>query len=168
MFGYGSLMWRPGFDFLESHPALLRGYHRAFCVYSTEYRGTPRRPGLVLGLERGGACRGLAFRVAGRAAAETRADLREREKPKDLYRERLVPVFVCGLRRLALTFTVDRSHPRYAARLGFAQQVALIRAGIGETGRNRDYLSATVRRLAELGHRDPALARLHEAVETPA
>ncbi len=161
-------MWRPGFAYLESAPALLRGYRRAFCVYSTEYRGTPECPGLVLGLESGGACRGLAFRVARDAAAATRAYLREREKPIGLYRERMVPVWAGGRRRQALAFTVDRSHPRYAAGLSFERVVGLIRTGAGETGRNRDYLAETVQRLAALGHRDRYLCRIHEAVEAAA
>lgn len=165
MFGYGSLMWHPGFEFVEARPALLRGYRRAFCVYSTEYRGTPRRPGLVLGLERGGACRGMAFRIPRRAAARARAYLREREKPKGLYRERALPVASGAWRRRAIAFVVDRRHPRYAANPGFARTVALIRGGVGETGRNRDYLAETVRRLAEFGCCDRYLARLHAAVE---
>ena len=77
MFGYGSLMWRPGFDFIEQVPARLIGEHRALCVYSFDHRGTPEKPGLVLGLDRGGACRGVAFRVAAKQRGDTIDYLRE-------------------------------------------------------------------------------------------
>ena len=90
VFGYGSLMWRPGFPFLESLPGRLRGYHRSLCVLSHVHRGTPERPGLVLGLDRGGSCRGMAFRVAGPEAAATLAYLREREQVTAVYVERVL------------------------------------------------------------------------------
>ena len=91
VFAYGSLIWDPGFPFEEARPALLRGYHRAFCLYSTRYRGTPERPGLVLGLDRGGACRGVAFRVPGRHAAEVLRYL-------DDQAARFAEAFACDLR----------------------------------------------------------------------
>src|ERR1700728_4227485 len=87
VFGYGSLMWRPGFDFVERVPARLVGLHRALCVYSFVHRGTPEQPGLVLGLDRGGACRGVAFRVAEKHRAATVAYLRAREQVTSVYRE---------------------------------------------------------------------------------
>src|SRR5258708_18064929 len=88
VFGYGSLIWRPGFDFLERVPARLIGEHRALCVYSFVHRGTPEKPGLVLGLDRGGACRGIAFRIAEKNRGATIAYLREREQVTSVYRER--------------------------------------------------------------------------------
>jgi cation transport regulator ChaC len=97
VFAYGSLIWRPGFDHAARHPALLRGFHRRFCLWSHRYRGTPERPGLVLGLDRGGACRGAVFRVPGRAAAETLAYLDARELPDGaevVYRRRLLPLLM--------------------------------------------------------------------------
>src|ERR1700743_747801 len=87
VFGYGSLMWRPGFEFLEQTSARLIGEHRALCVYSFDHRGTPEKPGLVLGLDRGGACRGIAFRVAAKRRDEVIGYLREREQTTHVYRE---------------------------------------------------------------------------------
>src|SRR5581483_9176409 len=87
VFGYGSLMWRPGFDYLEQVPARLIGEHRALCVYSFDHRGTPEKPGLVLGLDRGGACRGIAFRVAADLRQATIEYLRAREQTTHVYRE---------------------------------------------------------------------------------
>src|SRR3974390_225676 len=87
VFGYGSLIWRPGFEFIEQVQARLIGEHRALCVYSFDHRGTPERPGLVLGLDRGGACRGIAFRVTASKRAEVVAYLRAREQTTNVYRE---------------------------------------------------------------------------------
>src|ERR1700736_3749246 len=87
VFGYGSLMWRPGFDFIEQVPARLIGEHRALCVYSFDHRGTPEKPGLVLGLDRGGACRGIAFRVRDTQRHATIEYLRSREQTTNVYRE---------------------------------------------------------------------------------
>src|SRR3974390_2806866 len=87
IFGYGSLMWRPGFSFVERAPARLFGLHRALCVYSFVHRGTPERPGLVLGLDAGGACRGIAYRVSAHLRCETVAYLRAREQITSVYRE---------------------------------------------------------------------------------
>jgi hypothetical protein len=94
VFGYGSLMWRPGFDFVEQVPARLIGEHRALCVYSFVHRGTPGKPGLVLGLDRGGACRGVAFRVAAKHRTDVVAYLREREQVTSVYREVLRSVWL--------------------------------------------------------------------------
>src|SRR5512138_3368054 len=111
VFGYGSLMWRPGFDFVECQPARIAGLHRALCVYSFVHRGTPEKPGLVLGLDRGGACRGIAYRVASSARAETIAYLRAREQVTMVYREAFWPVLLDnGGRARALVYVVDRSH----------------------------------------------------------
>src|SRR6201988_3951365 len=87
VFGYGSLMWRPGFEHIEQVPARLIGEHRALCVYSFDHRGTPEKPGLVLGLDRGGACRGIAFRVAPEQRKATVEYLRAREQTTHVYRE---------------------------------------------------------------------------------
>ena len=133
VFGYGSLMWRPGFPFLERRHAHLHGYHRALCVYSHVHRGTPERPGLVLGLDRGGRCHGVAFRVAPEEAAETVQYLREREQVTAVYVERRLPVRLAGGETVAaLAYVVDRGHPQYAGRLPQEDFAA-----VGAPGRRR-------------------------------
>ena len=149
MFGYGSLMWRPGFDYLERVPARLIGLHRALCVYSFVHRGTPERPGLVLGLDRGGMCRGIAFRVAAAAREKTIAYLRAREQVTTVYLEtiRRVELEEKARRQVrALCFIVDRSHVQYAGRLTLAECVHHVRQGHGSSGHNRDYVLETVQR----------------------
>ncbi|MCC6891028.1 MAG: gamma-glutamylcyclotransferase [Hyphomicrobiales bacterium] len=168
VFGYGSLMWRPGFGYVERVDARLTGAHRALCVYSFVHRGTPERPGLVLGLDRGGACRGIAFRVAAQMRAQTVAYLRAREQVTKIYREFLRPV---ALNRRpqqvvqALCYVVDRSHPQYAGRLTLEQQLHLVRQGHGQSGHNRDYVLATVKAMEQLGYRDTDLHRLAEKLK---
>ncbi|PKQ07738.1 MAG: gamma-glutamylcyclotransferase [Alphaproteobacteria bacterium HGW-Alphaproteobacteria-12] len=167
VFGYGSLMWRPGFEYEERRDARLHGYHRAFCVYSHVHRGTPEKPGLVFGLDAGGSCRGVAFRVAGSRAPETKRYLQAREQVTLVYRDIVRPVELAGggARAEALCFVVDRSHLQYAGRLPFREQVRLIAEGVGRSGRNPDYLESTVRHLAEAGFPDAGLTRLWHAVE---
>ncbi len=159
VFGYGSLMWRPGFDFIESRSALLRGAHRSLCVYSVVHRGTAARPGLVLGLDAGGSCRGLAFRVEAGAVPETLGYLRGREQATDVYLEKRRPVALDGSRRKveALCFLVDRTHGQYAGRLPIAEQAELVRGGHGQSGNNIDYVANTLRHLDEMGLAEPAL-----------
>jgi cation transport protein ChaC len=165
VFAYGSLMWRPGFDFVEARPALLRGYHRALCVYSEIYRGTPERPGLVLGLDRGGACRGTAYRVHATQGAQVRAYQHEREMKTTVYHPRTVAVAADGRRVHAHAYVVNRSHPLYAGRLPVETLVALVLQGEGTMGRCRDYLARTVHHLREQGVFDPGLERLLGHVE---
>jgi cation transport protein ChaC len=170
VFGYGSLMWRPGFDFLEKRPARLVGLHRALCVYSFVHRGTPERPGLVLGLDRGGACKGVAFRVSPGKRAETIAYLRAREQVTAVYRETHRNVTLLGGdgRRIeALTYIVDRGHPQYAGKLTIAQQLHHIRQAHGQSGANPDYVLATVAALEALGCRDEELHLLAEKLKGP-
>jgi cation transport protein ChaC len=160
VFGYGSLMWRPGFDFLERVPARLIGLHRALCVYSFVHRGTPERPGLVLGLDRGGMCRGIAFRVVAAARAETIAYLRAREQVTTVYLEtmRRIELEEEARRRVrALCFIVDRSHVQYAGRLTLTEALHHVRQGHGSSGPNRDYVIETVQALEALGYRETDL-----------
>jgi len=163
VFGYGSLMWRPGFRFTEAHPALLRGWHRAFCLTSTHYRGTPRAPGLVLGLAPGGACIGRAFKVAPSRVAKTVAYLRARENiPPGVYIERLVSVAIGRRRVRALTYVANRRHPDYAGGLSEDATLRAIRRGRGVAGSNLDYLLNTVRHLDAIGIGDGPLHRLRD------
>jgi cation transport protein ChaC len=168
VFGYGSLIWRPGFAFIERVPARLFGLHRALCVYSFVHRGTPERPGLVLGLDRGGACRGLAYRVGADQRADTIAYLRAREQVTKVYREAMRPVVLSGQperRVTALVYIVDRSHPQYAGRLHLDEQLHHIRQGHGQSGPNRDYVLSTVKALEALGYRDRDLHLLEERLK---
>lgn len=165
VFAYGSLMWRPGFTFRERLPARVTGLHRSLCVYSFVHRGTPERPGLVLGLDRGGACRGIAYRVAATERITTIDYLRAREQVTKVYRETVRSVLLIGKpeRRVdALCYVVDRGHPQYAGRLALTKQLHFIRQAHGQSGPNRDYVLATVAELELLGCRDPELHRLAE------
>src|SRR5215472_12670445 len=161
VFGYGSLMWRPGFDYLEQVPARLVGEHRALCVYSFVHRGTPEKP--VLGLDRGGACRGVAFRIAETRRAETVAYLRAREQVTSVYREVMRSVWLENdprQRIAALAYVVDRGHVQYAGRLSLAEQLRHVLQGHGQSGNNRDYVLSTVRAIEAEGFRDAPLHRL--------
>jgi cation transport protein ChaC len=151
VFGYGSLMWNPGFPHVASAPALLRGYHRAFCVYSVHHRGTPERPGLVLGLDHGGACRGRAFLVAAADVAGVIAYLDKREMVTRVYRPRRVPIAMADGSAVAHTYVIDRGHAQYARGLTFDETLGLIAGGNGVSGNNVDYLASTVAHLDELG-----------------
>lgn len=168
VFGYGSLMWRPGFAFLERVPARAIGVHRALCVYSFVHRGTAERPGLVLGLDRGGNCRGIAYRVAAAKRAATFAYLRAREQVTMVYRESRRAVWLDDDPRQrvpALCFVVDRGHPQYAGRLSLDQQLLHVRQGHGKSGANRDYVIETVKALEALGLREGDLHRLAERLK---
>ena len=163
MFGYGSLMWRPGFEFIERVPARLIGEHRGLCVYSFVHRGTPEKPGLVLGLDRGGACRGVAFRVAETHRAATVNYLREREQVTSVYREVMRSVWLENETRQrvsALAYVVDRGHVQYAGRLSLAEQLRHVQQGHGQSGNNRDYVLATVGAIEAAGFRDQPLHQL--------
>ena len=163
VFGYGSLMWQPGFAFSERAQAALIGAHRSLCIYSFHHRGTLEHPGLVLGLDEGGACRGIAFRVAGGAEDETVAYLREREQVTEVYIERRAPITLLdgsGREREALCYMADRGHPQYAGRLSLERQSDLVRSATGLAGRNIDYVLNTVRHLEEVGIHDVELAAL--------
>ena len=161
VFGYGSLMWRPGFPHAERQLATLTGYHRSLCIFSHVHRGTPEAPGLVLGLDRGGRCRGVAFRVEPDHAAETLAYLREREQVTAVYLERHVRVRLTDGRVVpATTFVADRAHPQYAGRLPTEDLLHLVSQGRGISGANPDYVRATHESLMEIGVSDPILARI--------
>jgi glutathione-specific gamma-glutamylcyclotransferase len=163
IFGYGSLMWKPGFPYEEAVKGRVTGYRRCFCIYSTNHRGSGDRPGLVLGLDRGGVCDGVALRVTPTAAAATLDYLRDREQVHGVYRETLVPVQLDdGSHRIVLAqaYVVERAHPSYTGQLSLTRQAALITGARGVSGANLDYLINTVAQLAALGIREPELERL--------
>lgn len=165
VFGYGSLMWRPGFAHLERMPARMIGLHRSLCVFSFVHRGTPERPGLVLGLDRGGMCRGIAYRVAAAAREETIDYLRGREQVTSVYVETVRQIELEDKARQrvpAVCYIVDRSHVQYAGRLTLAQSLHHVRQGHGKSGPNRDYVIETVRALEALGYREGELHLLAE------
>lgn len=161
VFGYGSLIWRPGFAFAESRQARLHGYHRSLCIFSHVHRGTPEQPGLVLGLDRGGVCRGLAFRVQAAQAPETIAYLRAREQATSVYVERHVTVRLDDGRHVgAMVYVADRKHLQYAGKLPQEELLRLVRQGRGESGENPDYVLQTDEHLRRMGIFDPVLAAL--------
>lgn len=163
VFAYGSLMWRPDFPFVEARPARLAGYHRSFCIISRHYRGSDERPGLVLGLDRGGVCIGRAFRVAPEHAREVLAYLRKREQISGVYREAHLPVTLLGGEfetRMALVFLAERAHPSFIRGLSLRQQAQIVGTAKGKTGNNLDYFLSTLAILRSFGIREPHLERL--------
>jgi cation transport protein ChaC len=166
VFGYGSLMWRPGFRFAERRSAVAHGRRRAFCIYSVHHRGTPARRGLVLGLAPGGAARGAAYRVSAADWPNVYAYLREREQPTETYFEAWAHVRL-DTRALveALVFLSDRKHPQWAGDLTFEEQARLIAGATGLSGRNVDYLRDLVTHLREEGIADRTMERLLARVE---
>ena len=167
VFGYGSLMWNPGFRFLERRRAVIHGYHRSLCMLSHMYRGTPDRPGLVLGLDIGGACHGIAFRVADDDWEETTAYLRAREQVTNMYHELTKPVQIVSdeARKVpALFYAVNRGHRQYAGRLSLEDQLHHVRQGHGQSGSCVDYVLNTVQHLRESGIRDHPLEKLVHAL----
>ena len=167
VFGYGSLMWRPGFAFAEVLPGVLHGYQRRFCIYSHHYRGTPEQPGLVLGLApaAGGVCNGLAFCVKAGDLAAVKAYLDERELVSYAYRAAWLPVQTPRARVSAYCFVADPAHPQYAGELAVERAAKIIVEARGRAGLNRDYLIETVRRLEKEGFRDDELHALLRRVE---
>lgn len=163
VFGYGSLMWRPGFAHEAAVPARLGGYHRALCIWSYVHRGTPDRPGLVLGLDRGGTCRGVAFKVPSEAVDVTLVYLRERELVTNVYLEthHSVTLLDGSERKVeAVCYVVDRSHPQYAGKLPREALLGHVLAGHGKSGANPDYVLATQEHLESMGIHDPTLSWL--------
>ena len=161
VFGYGSLIWNPGFAHISSQQGLLRGAHRSLSIVSHYHRGTVEVPGLVFGLARGGSCRGMVFEVADSDWATVRAYLQEREQVTAVYRDAMRPVRLADGRTVsALAFLVDQCHEQFAGNLSLEQQLAMVRAGVGLSGRNVDYVLNTARHLNELGIRDRQLMAL--------
>lgn len=166
VFAYGSLMWRPDFPFLEIEPATLYGYHRAFCITSTHYRGTLEHPGLVLGLDRGGKCIGRLYRIAAQDAAEVAEYLHQRELITGCYVPKRVTLRLQdGKQEAGLTYVADRAHYQYAGKLDDRTIAGIIQHATGVMGSNRDYLRNTVQHLEEMGIADTSLHRILRLVE---
>jgi cation transport protein ChaC len=147
VFGYGSLMWNPGFPYLEKAEAHVFGYRRSLCVRSHVHRGTPERPGLVLGLDRGGSCRELVTHV---------------------YKERVLPVSLLDRRSVrAVGYVVDRAHRQYAGALPVVEAANIVRAAAGKSGPNPVYVINTVAHLRQMGIRDHWLEGVERLVTGP-
>jgi glutathione-specific gamma-glutamylcyclotransferase len=169
VFGYGSLMWNPGFPFAERQPARLHGFRRSLCVWSMAHRGTKEQPGLVMGLDRGGSCRGVAFRVAEEDRDETLEYLHKRELISNVYTERVLPVGLSdGRRAPAVTYVVDRSHIQYAGALQVEEAARIVMRSHGQSGPNDAYVLNTVAHLNEMGVRDLWLEAVGEALKAAA
>lgn len=171
VFGYGSLIWNPGFPVAEKRLATLGGYARSFCMSSIHHRGTVEHPGLVLALDPrdDASCKGIAFRVPDEDAAATITYLRERELISSAYVERLVSIELEGGPAVtALAYVVDTDHEQYVAHLTLEDQARIISTAVGGRGPNTEYLWNTARHLAELGIGDEDLewlsARVREMV----
>ena len=167
VFAYGSLIWHPNFQYEEASPALLEGGHRSLCIHSIVYRGTPAAPGLVFGLDKGGRCEGLAFRVPAALAKDTRAYLLRRENVTNVYTVATMEVKLHGsshYKANALCFLANRSHPQYAGDLPLEKQAFIVRRSAGRTGRNIDYVLNTAQHLRALGVHDLKLERLMAAL----
>lgn len=161
VFGYGSLIWNPGFGHLSACTARIYGYHRALCVWSWVHRGTEARPGLVMGLDDGGSCIGRAYLVAARNKEATADYLYRREMATPAYLAMLRPIrFADGRRALALAFRVDKAHPQYAGKLSIETAVATVRGAAGRSGKNPDYVIDAVRHLDAMGIRDKWLCEV--------
>lgn len=163
VFAYGSLMWRPGFDYDDAVPAHLEGAHRSLCIYSVVHRGVPGRPGLVLGLDLGGFCQGLAFRAAKAKAADVLSYLRKRELVTHVYQERRRKVKLLdssGRQVSALCYLADRSHPQYAGALPVDLQASIVRRSRGRSGHNIEYVLNTIACLRDFRISDSRLERL--------
>jgi len=166
VFGYGSLMWNPGFAFEEKSEALIFGYRRALCVRSWVHRGTEQNPGLVLGLDHGGSCRGMAFRVSPSQQAEVLDYLRERELVTHVYLERNLPVRLRNGRRVnAVTYVVDRAHRQYAGALDTMDAARIVHFAEGRSGPNDAYVFNTLAHLREMGIRDHWLEAVGGEIE---
>lgn len=159
IFAYGSLIWNPGFEFSEKAMAQLSGYHRSLCVYSNHYRGTPEKPGLVFGLDRGGTCNGIAYHITDRRWDEVLAYVRKRELISGVYREEIRQVKIRDTEQTvpALTYVVNRQHLQYAGKLNVGEIAKIVALGHGQSGANKDYVENTLLALQSFGIKEPKL-----------
>lgn len=167
LFGYGSLMWRPGFAHVETMRARLHGYRRSLCIYSHVHRGTPDHPGLVLGLDAGGSCLGIAFRVPGDMTDEVMVYLREREMSNQVYHEKWLRLRLADGRDVqAVTYVADRRHIQYAGSLKAEDAAAIVISAQGDSGANLDYVANTLEHLRNMRVRDHALEHVNDLICT--
>ena len=169
VFGYGSLMWNPAINVVDSRKAHVRGYHRMFCLTLHVGRGAPEKPGLMLGIDRGGSCTGVAHRIAADEVESELSILWMREMLSGAYEPRWVNADVDGpgnekRRTRVLTFVINRYHPRYEGALPEDEAARRIALAEGLLGTNRDYLYRTVKHLAELGIEDGPMRGLEAKV----
>lgn len=164
VFAYGSLIWKPAFSAVESRIGTLHGYHRQFCMLVKRYRGTPEEPGLMLALERGGSCRGMAYRVAEDGREQTLTTIWTRELLTAAYLPRWLDVRTDGGTVRAIAFVMNRAHERYTGRLDEADVADRLARACGHVGSCAEYLLETVTHLEELGIRDHRLWRLQRLV----
>ncbi|NJM71406.1 MAG: gamma-glutamylcyclotransferase [Scytonema sp. RU_4_4] len=164
LFAYGSLIWNPIFKFAEQRIGTIYGWHRRFCLWVPQGRGTPDNPGLVLGLDRGGSCRGVAYRIA---ATDVQSELQllwRREMVVGCYIPRWVKVFDDTQRLQAIAFVINHQHRAYSGKISFETTVNSIATACGELGSCADYLMHTVNSLMSVGIKDKQLLRLRECV----
>jgi len=166
VFGYGSLLWNPLFPIAEAKPALVRGLHRSFCLWSLASRGTAQIPGLVLALTPGGSCRGVAYRLPSPLAIDELHLLWRREMVVGGYNPKWVKLESGGRTIVGLAFTVKRDHPQYAGNLTVDQQAAVIGSACGHLGTSQDYLERTRVALVAHGIVDPYLEKLASSLAT--
>ncbi|MGA0596372.1 gamma-glutamylcyclotransferase [Enterovirga sp. CN4-39] len=164
VFGYGSLMWNPAFHFEERRLGIVRGWHRRFCLWLSRGRGSPDCPGLMLALDRGGVCRGVAFRVPAAQARDELLLVWRREMLSGAYLARWVTVATDEGAVPAVTFVVNQAHQRYSGKLGEAETADRILTASGELGSCLDYFERTVRILRTLKVRDAALERIEAEI----
>ena len=161
VFGYGSLMWNPGFAYEESRPARIFGFHRRLCLWSKRYRGTPEKPGLALGLTAGGSCNGVAFRLKDENRNPELDYLYEREMINYAYQPVVKSIYLEDNRVVtALTFASRTEHPQFAPGMSLEQTIKIIKYASGSGGRNIEYIINTVAHLDSMGIRDTFLHQI--------
>ncbi|TWD53530.1 cation transport protein ChaC [Agrobacterium vitis] len=166
VFGYGSLMWNPGFPFEKQINARIHGFRRALCVRSWVHRGTQQEPGLVMGLDRGGSCQGVAFKVAPEHWPQTLHYLRERELVTHVYLEKYLRLHLAdGQTVTGLTYVIDRQHEQYAGAVTVEEAVSVVRSAVGQSGPNAAYVQGTVEHLRSMGIRDLWLEKVVKGIE---
>lgn len=167
VFGYGSLIWNPAFNFIEKRAAFAHGFHRSFCVETKTGRGSPEKPGLALALDIGGSCKGLAFQIADSEVEEELLLVWRREMVSGVYKARWIDIRFDGAngkRARAVTFVANRCNDRYVSGLSDIEIASKIADARGAFGTCREYLENTIRQLNELGFRDSGLERIRRCI----